>query len=464
MLLPLHLLLATVAVASPIEKRSVAGTAVVHLGNNTGVPQHLASGFIYGIPDTPNQIPDHFYTDIDFKYARAGGAQVLAPGRGWIWGFTEYKNRFASALSNYKTARKYNAQFIFLIHDLWGADGTENSTAPFPGDNGDWTSWDNFLTQWISDMKTNGATTGLVIDIWNEPDLTAFWKRSQSQWIQMWGRTYHRLRSDFAQVSITGPSLAGAPGASNTWWTSWSSFIASNNSIPDQYSWHMEGGGGDMLSSVVVLNTLRATNKLPSKTININEYATLAEQVPCGAAWWISQLERVNAFGLRGNWLSTTSLHDFMAGLLGKPGAGTSSYNPTGTGYWPAAEFQVYKYYAQNMTGSRRATSTTADLHGDVYATVSDSQHTVRLLAGARITTGSWGIVVDDLSAVGLPQSGVLSVTAYAFKGSSNHFQEFDAPVSLGVTRYTYSGNSVTLPINQADAFTAFAFEFSTRA
>jgi hypothetical protein len=61
------------------------------LGNNTGTPQHLASGFIYGIPDQPNQIPDHFYTGIGFNYARAGGAQVAAPGRGWIWGLSEYK-------------------------------------------------------------------------------------------------------------------------------------------------------------------------------------------------------------------------------------------------------------------------------------------------------------------------------------------------------------------------------------
>jgi hypothetical protein len=63
------------------------------LGNNTGSPQHLASGFIYGITDTPNQIPDHFYTNIGFNYARAGGAQVPAPGRGWIWGLSEYKVR-----------------------------------------------------------------------------------------------------------------------------------------------------------------------------------------------------------------------------------------------------------------------------------------------------------------------------------------------------------------------------------
>ena len=68
-----------------------SGTSTVNLGNDTGTPKHLASGILYGIPDTPNQIPDHFYTDMGFNYARAGGAQIPAPGRGWIWGLTEYK-------------------------------------------------------------------------------------------------------------------------------------------------------------------------------------------------------------------------------------------------------------------------------------------------------------------------------------------------------------------------------------
>jgi hypothetical protein len=86
----LPLLLAASALGNPLEKR-VFGTSVVNLGNNTGIPGHLASGILYGIPDTPDQIPDHFYENMGFNYARAGGAQVAAPGRGWIWGLTEYK-------------------------------------------------------------------------------------------------------------------------------------------------------------------------------------------------------------------------------------------------------------------------------------------------------------------------------------------------------------------------------------
>jgi hypothetical protein len=43
-------------------------------------------------------------------------------------------------------------------------------------------------------MNNDHATNGLSIDIWNEPDLTYFWNAPQAQYIQMWGRTYHRLR------------------------------------------------------------------------------------------------------------------------------------------------------------------------------------------------------------------------------------------------------------------------------
>jgi hypothetical protein len=75
-------LYAAAVAGSPLDKLDSV-TSVVNLGNITGTPEHLASGFIYGIPNTSNQIPDHFYTDMGFNYARAGGARVPPPGRGW---------------------------------------------------------------------------------------------------------------------------------------------------------------------------------------------------------------------------------------------------------------------------------------------------------------------------------------------------------------------------------------------
>jgi hypothetical protein len=238
------------------------------------------------------------------------------------------------------------------------------------------------------------------------------------------------------------------------------SFIKTNGSIPDQYSWHMEGGAFDMQTGVTALNGLLTTAGLPTnKQININEYGTYAEQVPQGGAWWIAQLERVNAWGLRGNWLSSTSLHDFMAGLLGKPNAGTTSYSATATGYYPSPEFNVYKYYGTNMTGYRVQTLPTPDFNGDVYATVGTDK--VRLLVGARVTTGTWAIQLNGLTSLGFPAAGSLNIKTWAFYGSSNHFLEEDTPTNLGIVAHTYTGGALNFPVFQTDAYTAYAFEFS---
>jgi hypothetical protein len=169
-------------------------TATVDLSITRGPPHHLASGFIYGIPDKPNQIPDHFYTEIDFGYGRAGGAQLPAPARGWIWGMTEYRNRLASALSNYHTCRKYGAHFILLPHDVWGTDHANSSTV-WPGDNGDWSDYDLYIRTLMNDLRNAGALDALVWDIWNEPDISIFWPRPLQQWVDLYIRTHKLIRS-----------------------------------------------------------------------------------------------------------------------------------------------------------------------------------------------------------------------------------------------------------------------------
>jgi hypothetical protein len=123
-------------------------------------------------------------------------------------------------------------------------------------------------------------------------------------------------------------------------------FVRSNASIPDVYVWHLEGNSADvnddLQTNMANLNPMLSAAGLPTNpAINIDEYGNVNEQVPAGAAWWISRLERYNARGLRGNWLGGAALHDFMASLLGKPNAGTGSYNPTAGGYWPNGEYQV---------------------------------------------------------------------------------------------------------------------------
>lgn len=166
--------------------------AILDVGAQRGTANQLASGVLYGTPDTENQIPDRFYTEAKIKYFRAGGAQLFNVGeRGWHIG--EYPGRFRSTLSNYRTARKYGGEFQLLPHDIWGTDTVVAGT-PWPGDNGNWSDYNRFLDTLFADIKANNMIPGLKWDVWNEPNLDIFWKRPLSQWLQLWKITHDRLR------------------------------------------------------------------------------------------------------------------------------------------------------------------------------------------------------------------------------------------------------------------------------
>ena len=267
------------------------------------------------------------------------------------------------------------------------------------------------------------------------------------------------LATDIAAVSKLGHTTV-YPSRRRTIGTA---IALTNNTVPEQYAWHLEGNindaNDDLQTNNATLTSMLSSYGLPQRQVNINEYATFDEQVSAGAAWWISRLERYDTIGLRGNWLSGCALHDLFGSLLGKPNAQSSSYPCTGTGYYPNGEWEVYKYYNLNMTGNRVKTTGTGDRIMDVYATAGDK---VRILTGVRLQTGTWYITVNNLSSFGLPTSGTLNIQTWGFD-DKGHYGEVDGPSDRGVYGHTYSGNSVTFPVYQTsqDEYTAWGFEFS---
>ncbi|EWG55106.1 hypothetical protein FVEG_13155 [Fusarium verticillioides 7600] len=436
-------------------KEAVVGVATVDVSIQIGPPRHLASGILYGIPDRPNQIPDHFYKDIGFNYGRGGGSQL--PGtKGYAVCLEDYEARFASALSNYRTTRKHGGEFIYLLPAAWGADGGQSDGFVYPGDDNDWTSWDAFLERTLDDVKKSDMIDGLVVDIWNEPDLTFFWNRSMEQWLELWTRSFKKIREVLPSVRITGPSISAIPSASHEWWSAFLSRC--KDTLPDQWSWHMEGGEETvtMASSMASFHDLLSKHGIPlekAKDVNINEYAVYGEQVPSAGAWWIAGLERENAHGLRGNWAIAGALHDFMAGLLSKPNSSDGSYAIEGEGYWPTAEFQVYKYYASSMNGQRLKTSASSDGLLDVYATV--EADVVRILAGTRSRPGNWSVDV-----IGLTDDTRVTVKTLAFRVvDGDKFRRVDGPHDLGEREEVVKEGRVRLRMKHQDPTTAFAFE-----
>jgi len=346
-------------------------------------------------------------------------------------------------------------------------DGQQNQqTTPCPGDNKDWRSWDAFLSQLISDIKRNSITSNLYIDIWNEPEGPGFWEgRGQQQWLDLYGRTYHTLRAGLPTVKLIGPTTATAPYLDNTWWTKFLDFVKTNGSQPDQYAWHVESGqagSNAFLDQVSNLNTMLSQRNLPQRPININEYATYDEQNPASSAWWIAQLERYNAIGLRGNWLSFNSLHDYLASLISKTNGGDfeSDATYTSTRYFGNGEYQVYKYYNQQMTGERVASTSSTDGKLDAFSVITSDQK-VKTLVGVSGAIGTWYLTIKGLSKVGLPTSGNVNIQTYGFPFTGGHFGRVDAPKNLGIVSHAYSGDFVQFPIFQTDKETAYTFEFT---
>ncbi|KAJ3940557.1 uncharacterized protein N0V96_009561 [Colletotrichum fioriniae] len=430
-------------------RQSPAGTAAVDIANPSGPARFLGSGFIYGFPDNGREIdtsiPDYFVTGIKFHASRAGGAQILAPG--WIGGLDGYQQRFDSALSNYRTTRKYGADFILLPHDLWGADGSQAGGSIFPGDNGNWTETELFLHRLVDDIKSNNMLDGLVFDIWNEPDLDIFWARSWDQYLEYYVRAHKIIRAELPGTLISGPSAANAPAVDLENWKAWMTKVAANDAIPDIYSWHQIGEWQrEPDRTVADFKTLQSTYNLPDRPIDLNEYAWPSEQNPANGAWYLAQLERHNLRGLRANWGGGSDLHNYMADLLFKDASGV---------YKPNGEWQVYKYYAQ-MTGERVATTASADRTFDVFATVENNS--IKILAGTRTVQKNYEIKVSGLSKLGLPSDGSVQVRTLRFDWAGTK-AEIGEPVDLGVTTLSSASDSLTILVEPPTNSTAFAFE-----
>ncbi|KAF7338897.1 hypothetical protein MSAN_02212900 [Mycena sanguinolenta] len=448
MIAPL-LFLAGVAAAAVVDlesRQSASQITTVDLSVNWGTPVRR---ILYGVPNIKNQIPSSFYTGMGFNYLSAGAAQFVN-ATGWIFG--GYTGRFQDVLSNFQTARQFNAQFILKMSDLWGTDGTQGSGGVYPGANGDFTEYNAYLTQLVSDLKANGMTSNIKLLIWNEPDLTTFWNAPQSQYFATWNHAVQFLRANLPGVPIAGPSFAGMPSSSNTWWTGFLSTVKAAGTEPDVYTWHLEGSStdpnNDLQNSQPAMVSLLNSFGLPIPEFIIDEYANVNEQNPASAAWWIARFERFNMSGLRGNWLSGANLQDFLAGLLWK----------SGSTYFANGEWQVYNYYATSMTGFRVATTGSTDRLMDNFAVV--GTNIVRILVGGRLVTGTYELQIKNLSALGLATSGSISVTTRQFSFSGTEGQE-GAPTNLGVVVHTYSGNVLSFPIFQTDTVTTWAFEFS---
>lgn len=396
-----------------------------------GAPTYRASGMIYGLTPDGSQPPDHFFKDIKWHLMRAGGAQLN--GGGYATSLSDYRTRWNATLAQYRRTVALGGTFVLLPHDLWGADGTTNQG--FPGDNGSWTLFDNFVNQLISDVKANNMT--VEWDLWNEPDLSGFWGRSQSQYLQMWSRFHAAVRANLPGQLIVGPSTANPPGASNSWWTTYLNHVKSTNSAPDIYSWHAIPH--DPVQAVGNANsTLAAAGLTNTRPYQINEYAGREQQNPGGGGWFISRLERAGADGLRSNWGGGPGLHDYAANLLTKDSSGQ---------YLPLGEWFTYRYYG-SQTGN--IVNLTPGTNTDGLATKDNSARNAKILLGNNGNTGTVAVNLNRLDTTSVMENG--RVRAIVQRIPNNGGGAVTGPVTVSDQTLTVNGNSASVSVPWTDA------------
>jgi hypothetical protein len=395
----------------------------------TGSPTYRASGWIYGMTENGSAPADHFFRDVHYRYMRAGGAQLDSPG-GWVSG--RYDRRWNATRAQLQRTQALGGEFVLLVHDLWGADGYPISR--FPGDNGAWTDYDNFLTRLINDVRATGLP--VMWDLWNEPNITLFWNRPQSQYFELWRRTYQRVRSAFPSHLIVGPSCACVPSTGG-WWTQYLDYVRANNVVPDIVSWHSLPG--DPVANVATANsTLDSRGIAHPRPYQINEYGASNEQNPGDGAWYIARLERAGADGLRANWAGGGNLHNDLGNLLVRNSAGQ---------HQPKGEWWVYRFYA-SQTGQIVAVTPSANY--DAYAT--KTAGSAKVLVGGGRTTGNIAVNLRRLDTTsGIVQNNQVRVIAQ--RVPHNNGGAVQSPITISNAVLTLSGNAtiVNLPHSNVD-------------
>ncbi len=299
---------AAITGASPVSMEKRAGdTTSVDLASCSGSPALWGAGILYGISDGSSQLIK-YYKDLKIPYGSNGGAQEDASPGGYATSMSSYNTRFNSVIRAFNYVKANGGVHIIKTADLWGADETTGNNFPFPGDNGDWSKYDAFVQQVISDVRANGMANWWTtqIELWNEPDVN-FGGRPQSQFNEMFVRGVKAFRAAFPRSSgpflpLVGPSSAGLPYSNNGWWTNFMTYLQNNGGTsvqPDVWNWHMEGGGNnDPIPPAQNFPGFASSYGLNTGIgLQNNEYGLRSQQVPSWSNWFRARYERLKFAG-----------------------------------------------------------------------------------------------------------------------------------------------------------------------
>ncbi|MBS2966868.1 ricin-type beta-trefoil lectin domain protein [Actinocrinis puniceicyclus] len=453
---------------APAASHAASGESLtVDLASTRGAATGVGEGFLYGISQDGTQPSDQYLQPLNITAYRGGGH---ASG-GWIADNYTYGNSTKAdvneilAQARRLTQGSYHAQYQVILSDMYGADGGQPSNTTFPCDNGNCSNWVGYIDSAVGALQASGLK--FAYDIWNEPDISAFWTRgmNSTQYFQMWDTAYREIRKVAPSATIVGPSIAFTPLANPGEWSTWLSHVKSAGTVPDMITNHDEGDVDDPVAVSQALNNALSSAGISARPLSANEYQPADRQTAGVTAWYLARFAQSGyANAMRGNWVCCETPN--LTGVLTNSGG---SWQPTGN-WWTMRDYADMTGTLVNTSGQVNSTAVSASedstnkravaIIGDSNGYTGSASVTFNGLATQPWLGSSVNVVVQripDQAPLSSPQV-VLNQTMNASGGSMTVPFTFQASHDAFAVYLTPAGSSsgdvvtVTSPGNQSGA------------
>lgn len=402
--------LAGTALGSPLLSSVGEGasrqTVTVDVGNPVQESNYDASGFLYGLSYDGEQPSDRWLSPLNPGLFVGGGARVS--GGGWAKGGLEgYERRWNMVEQQYDrvTELASDPEYVIRLSDLWGADAVTvvDQDDPWPGDGGDWSSWEALLERVVADVRdADMRPEEIQFEIWNEPSYDLFWNRSQERFRELWRRGVRKLRDLYPEARIVGPNYTHLLPDLRDRFEEWLDMTIESGTVPDIINWHDLQEWNDPVEDARAVREVLDERDL-DLPLEINEYLPINQLNAGYNAWDLARIEKSDVdYAALGVW---TACCDYpqLVGLL----------SGTDDGPKPSGRWWIYQRYG-SITGPLVETTKGQDVDAVAgVSSVSRNRDSVQVVLGNRGYSGDVAVSLEniDTDSVDLARGNRIEVT-----------------------------------------------------